>query len=115
MYIAFPAHSRNRPAAIFAVGVSRDDAVLAAKIQYAGDSQRYDRDALSPDLDTLPCSDALAARYAQSEPEIDYRIVNGVARLREEARKAVEDTLAGAPTAGACNVAANRRATNTAS
>ena len=85
MYIAFPARSRVQPPAIFAVGASRDDAVLAAKIRCSGDSERYDRDSLAPELDTLPCSDALAARHAQDTARIDYRIADGVARLAGEA------------------------------
>ena len=84
MYIAFPCRSRKQPPDIFGVGVSAEDVVLAAKIQCWGDSERYDRDALAPELDTLPCSDALAARYAEAGAWIDYRITEGVAQLQEE-------------------------------
>ena len=70
MYIAFRARSRSRSPAIFAVGTSPDDAVLAAKIRCSGDSAAYDRDALAPDIETLPCSEALAARYADDETGI---------------------------------------------
>ena len=92
MYIAIPARSRVQPPGIFAVGVSPADAVLAAKIRCSGDSARYDRDALSPELVTLPCSDALAARYAQGETVIDYRIVDNTAQLTEELADASNET-----------------------
>ena len=85
MYIAFPRRSRKQPPDIFGIGVSADDAVLAAKIQCSGDSERYDRDALAPELDTAPCSDALAARYAETGARTDYRIADGMARLADEA------------------------------
>ena len=85
MYIAFPRRSPKQPPDIFGVGVSAEDAVLAAKIQCWGDSERYDRDALAPELDTVRCSDALAARYAEAGARIDYRITDGMARLEDEA------------------------------